>query len=253
MRERRTYLHPPIEEALCEVRFSLPGPPDFLAPLRVYEYLNDTYPEPPQPQSMVRASFGSLPESGGEPAVAMRGAPRMKLASADGRRVASVSHDSISIHDLSPYSGWERFRERIQNAVNSFASAQRVNGITRIGIRYINRISISDDEIDLEDYFASPPTFPDVSTPIHVDSLFFRTVSTYTKEPIQLRVTLASVESTDERSSFILDVDLSQEWEKGQELLIVNDAQDAIEHLRDLERDAFESLITDRLREMFDA
>jgi uncharacterized protein (TIGR04255 family) len=67
--------------------------------------------------------------------------------------------------------------------------------------------------------------------------------------------TFGSADADPGSVSFILDLDAILDFSQPNGLipLALSDAEMAIDNLRDFERQCFESLITDRLREVFDA
>src|SRR5437762_381597 len=133
---RRTYRTPPIEEALCEVRF-YPGKEwGVLFPLQIFESIQDAYPLPPRQQNLVEAGFqlGQPAGEGAEQALMVRGTARTQFVSEDEHRLVSVSPDVLTVHDLRPYSGWEQFLPRIRDAFDAYVAAAQPTSVRRIGM-----------------------------------------------------------------------------------------------------------------------
>lgn len=246
---RRQYRNPPIEEALCEIRF-VPGPEwDPTLPGLIYQSLKAEYPQKPRTQNVLEAGV-TIPDGGGGPSFQVQqNASRVQFRSADDRRLVGVGPDVLSAHLLRPYSSWEQFRDQIVQALAAYSSVAEPTAISRIGVRYINQIVLAADVVDLNEYFTSPPEPPE-TLPQTLRSFLVRMEAAYEDEPIRVITTFASNDAARGRTAFILDIDVVGEWP---EQLGLESAMEAIDDLRSRERVAFESLITDRAREVFDA
>lgn len=244
---RRVYKNPPIEEALAEFRFA-PGPEwDMTVPGRIHEAVKAEYPGKPRQQNLVTANvvFGAAEAA---PALSMfRGIGRVQFPSQDERSLVGVGPDVLSVHVLRPYPGWESFRPRIENALTTYERVAAPSGVVRVGIRYINRITIRDTKCDLSRLFlCAPPQAPGL--PSDTTSFLHRDEYRY-GDDIKLLVTYASVEAADDCTSFVLDLDLISE---GGEARALGSTMSLVDDLRERERKAFEALITDDLRKVFD-
>src|SRR5439155_21790092 len=127
--KRRQYRNPPIEEAICELRFT-PGPEaEFTAPARFYESIKSSYPGKPQYQQFVAAGI-QVPAQPMTAQVALRQeGVKTLFPSQDGRRLVGLGMNLLSIHELKPYSGWEDFRSRIEQAIRAYQNAAAPIGV----------------------------------------------------------------------------------------------------------------------------
>lgn len=249
--DRRQYRNPPIEEALCEIRFAPGTEWDPTVPGLLYQALRSEYPAKPRTQNVVEAGV-RIPDGPGDvgPSFQFRhNANRVQLRSEDEKRIVGVGPDVLSVHILRPYSSWEQFREQITSALAAYVGVAEPTGIVRIGVRYINRISVAAEIVELGDYFTSPPQPPD-TLPQALRSFLVRMDAVYEGEPVRLVTTFASNDADDGKTAFILDIDVVGEWS---DPVAVDDALDIIDDLRAKERAGFESLITNKAREIFDA
>ena len=71
-----------------------------------------------------------------------------------------------------------------------------------------------------------------------------------TQDDVRLVVSQGSIEAPSDHVGFLLDLDVI--WE-GATPLVCDDALKKASELRTLEREAFETVITDKTREFFDA
>ena len=168
----------------------------------------------------------------------------------DGKRIVRVGPNIMTVHLLKPYSSWEDFRTQIHKALEAYRRVTEPSGIVQIGIRYINRIVVEADVVELGEYFTSPPN-PPQDLPQTLDAFLVRISAVYEGEPVRIVTTFASESSpNDDESFFILDIDVIGQWS---DALTFEDAATHIEDLRVKERLGFEALITERARIIFDA
>lgn len=251
MESRRQYRNPPIEEAVCELRFNA-SDWDITWPGQLFNITKNEYSGKPrsQQQSIVSIEQGTgltvKPES-----------LKTQLVSSDGKRLLAVAPGTFSIHELRPYSGWDLFKQRILDSTQSFLKIANEVVISRIGIRYINRITLLDESVDLSDYFTCVPNKTE-NLPDTVSSFFARVDFANPEEESIVRVTLASGDASTDELVVMLDIDAI--WEDQSNPLLLTASDDAVKKfevilcdLRARERNIFEGLITDKTRKVFDA
>lgn len=245
---RRQYKNAPIQEALCEFHF-VPGPEwDVTVVGKLHDRVKEIYDGKAKQQDVVTANL-TVAKDGGPPAFAMnRNYGKTQFPSLDGRRLLAVGPDLLSVHGFAPYEGWEALKPRIASALEHYAEVAQPEGVRRIGVRYVNRVVIPEETVDLAAYFLCSPVDVD-GLPETISGFVQRSEYDYGNH-VRLLLTFASTPS--ERageSTFLLDVDVI--WEdQGAEL---DRAMEIVEDLRCRERDAFEALVSDALREIFDA
>jgi uncharacterized protein (TIGR04255 family) len=249
--ERRQYRNPPIEEALCELRFEPGAEWDVAVIGRFRERIKALYAGKPREQQLMEAGFQWGPQRTDSFMSLRQGLARVQFPTDDGRRLVAVGHDVMSVHVLRPYPGWdEDFRPRIAEVLAAYTAITAPTGVQHISLRYINRVVIQQASIMLDDYFTAPPPIP-ASFPQISPAIFSRIESSYADEPIRLAYTFANAQALEGQSAFLLDLDLRREWQE--EPLPLGAVMEAVETLRQHERSAFEALITNKAREVFDA
>jgi uncharacterized protein (TIGR04255 family) len=123
-------------------------------------------------------------------------------------------------------------------------------GITRIGLRYINKITIKEPHDDLTPYFTIPPRFPEIDSATRLLAFFNRKEAAFSDRPIRIVVTFADIESAPS-PSYLLDLDII--WISPEEPVPLDAFADVMEDMKTRHRKVFESLITDETRKIFDA
>lgn len=247
---RREYKNPPIEEALCEIRF-VPGSEwDLTMPGRFYEEVRGQYDGKPRQQAIMEAQLQAAPRVEDPMFQLRQESSKILFPDAEERRLVGIGPNILSVHVLRPYPGWEDFRSRIDEACRAYRSIGNPKAVQRIGLRYINRVVVKGTSIELDDYFTVSPE-PPPNLPLTMAVFLNRVESVFDDEPIRLTTTFASVDAPPEHSAFLLDLDVTREWSP--EALPLEELMGQLEELRRRERDAFEETITNKAREVFDA
>lgn len=244
--ERKGYKNPPIEEALVEFRMAPGQEWDLTIPGKLHEKVKDAYPGKPRQQKFIQASLQAAP--GQSPGFAVQeGLGRVQLVNEDGKRLLSLGENVLSVNVLRPYEGWENFRPRIERALKSYFEVSGADRVNRVGVRYINRIVLPPN-VQLGQYFRCGPIVPP-GLPPNIAGFLNRAEYLYDEET-RLIVTFASIETAEKASWLLLDLDVI--WE-GPVPLALDAALAKVDELHEREGTAFESLITDKTREVFNA
>jgi uncharacterized protein (TIGR04255 family) len=244
---RRRYRNPPIEEALVEFRFAPGQDWDLTIPGKLHEKVKATYPGKPRQQRLLQASLRA--EIGQPPGVSVEeGIGRVQLVDTDARRLLSLGPDALSVNVLRPYEGWEVFKPRIDAALRAYAEVSGVEKISRIGVRYINKVVVAEPNVDLNKYFLCGPPVP-AGLPSRVTSFLYRTEHVF-DDDAKLVLTFATIAGEPGSSSFLLDLDIIGESDSG---IGVDQALEKVDELHEREGIAFEAVITDDTRGVFDA
>jgi uncharacterized protein (TIGR04255 family) len=218
--------------------------------------MRDEYPEKPRQQNVVEAALQMPPNQ--PPNFFLRdGFAKVQLSAKGGSRLVAVGRDIVSIHMLRPYQdsdhpdkgGWDDFRCRINSALEAYWSVSKPLGVKRIGLRYINRIVVPSLNINFAEFFRCGP--PEVKGfPDKMNSFLIRNEYSY-EDGIRFLLTYASTDTPEKGTACILDLDVIYEVEG--EPLPKEKVMVQVDEIRMRERELFESLITDKARELFDA
>lgn len=259
MPKHHTYRRPPIEEAVCELRFTRSPDWNLTVPGLFYERIRDSYPG--QPRERLNVQMGGLmldppqgrrsSQTASPPQLAFtHNDMRVQFSNKNNKRQISIGRDILSVHDLRPYSGWQKFRPRISQALQAYREVVSLSGIRRIGLRYINLISVASTSVELDEYFIPMIGAPS-NIPIDMTAFLARIESIYSDHHAKLLLTFGSAKAIPGHTGFALDLDVVAEFDD--DPLPLDSAMHTIDDLHEREHHAFESLITDRTREVFDA
>ena len=243
----KKYRNPPIEEAVVEFRF-VPGQEwDLTIPGKLHEHpdIKNRYPGKPRTQKSLEAAYRAEPDQ--PPNLAVReGIARIQLVDLDGRHLISLGADVLSVNILRPYDGWGQFRPRIETALRAYLEVAKPTGVSRVGVRYINKILLPGNEIDIGTYFmsgfSSPPELPSKMVG------FMSRVEYLYQDGVKLLLTHATVDAPERYSAVLMDLDVI--WE-GAEVKDLDRIMEIVDDLHEREGKAFEAIITDALREVF--
>lgn len=247
MANRRMYANPPIEEVVCE--FVFPGQDwDPTVTGRLYERLKDDYPAKPEQVQLVEVK---VEDAGSQQSIGLQqDNNKVKFSTNDNQKFVHIGKNVISAHTVKPYIGWDNYRAQIKTLVCKYADLVEPAMINRIGMRYINRLLIQSDSLDLSDYLTAPPQIPVENFPTPVSAFLTRVESSYQDMPIRLRYTCANTVAPEGVAGILLDIDVI--WEQNETEFSVESVMEVVESLRDRERIVFESLIKEKARSLFD-
>lgn len=261
MIQRRRYKNPPIEEAVCEFRFRPGQDWDLTIPGKLQAEMGEEYTGKPQEQRVIDFSLQS--QGGSQPPSVSygEGLAKVQLVTSDGKRKVGVGRDVLSIHMLRPYqnpshpkrSGWDEFQPRISKALDAYWKVAQPSGVNRAGIRYINKIVVPQSRVEVEDYFkCALPNVKDL--PDRLNNFMSRVEYAYS-DSVRLLLSQGSSNVPQDNVphghvGFLLDLDVI--WEHT-EPVAQNKALEIANDLRNREREAFETVITDKARKLFDA
>jgi uncharacterized protein (TIGR04255 family) len=243
------YRNPPIEEAVCEFRFA-PGPAwNLTVPGLFYEKVKDSYTGEPRQQNLIATEIQPGHEPTNSEIKVRQEMIKLLIPSSDNQRLVGVGPDVLSVHVLRPYKGWDEFSQRIDQVFEDYTEVAKPIGINRIALRYINRIVIpSTQPIELIEYFTIATHIPE-GLPSRISGFLTRIESHYEDIPIKLVLTFADAIAPVEQSEFILDLEISQDWVD--KPLPLQEVHSNLYELKQRAWQAFETLITDRTKELF--
>lgn len=243
------YPRAPIIEAIIElqVRFKeVPSEEQFQA---CYERVKDTLPTK-ESMEVLEVGVARLNKPGG--AVSLRsGSSRvgLRLRSSSRDRVLQIQQRGFTYSHLPRYTEWETFCAEARPLWSAFIDTCKPETITRVAVRYINRIVIPEVPIELYDYFNLYPNLPK-GVPQDVVGLFLQL---HMPQPDLAPDALAVINlALDEPPapnsvSILLDFDVFRQAEYPPE---TEEVWGFLDRLRDRKNELFEACITEKTREL---
>ena len=178
----------------------------------------------------------------------IRTSERIMLFTKDKKMLVQVGPRLLAINVLKPYPHWESFKPRIEMAWQSLQAAIEVQGLERIGLRYINHIELPAQSVELAEYFEFYLSVGQ-RLPQQMVSFLAGAEFSYADDRDHCRVQLTPIPGSGGKSLFMLDIDYFLARARAVEVV---DALAWVEEAHDRVKEVFEGCITDKLREMFE-
>jgi uncharacterized protein (TIGR04255 family) len=80
-----------------------------------------------------------------------------RFVNADKRRIVQARMDGFAFSLLAPYERWETFSQEARRLWERFRDHIQPLAVTRLGVRYINRLDVPSPTIELKEYLATVP------------------------------------------------------------------------------------------------
>lgn len=233
----------PITEALVDIRVKL-GPETDLSTLEsVYALFAKEYPEKRE-RICVESKFDFKTKESQTTSVV----DGYLCTSSDAKQVVQVRLEGFTFSRLKPYETWEDLRKEAHRLWQSYIRLASPELITRVALRYINRIEIALPVLDFGDYLTAPPAIPQ-NLPQGLTSFLTRNVI---REPSLdfMAIISQSLEPVGASSvvPVILDIDVFKEvpYHVG-----AKEIWETIDQLREFKNKLFFESITDKIVELY--
>jgi uncharacterized protein (TIGR04255 family) len=238
------YSRSPLTEAVIDIRAKLPDDVSLDVLAKAQSELETDYPSR-RDQIFLEGELSLDPDA--PPAIGSRTQLGYIFSSDDGRHVFQARLDGFAFSRLAPYQNWESFRDEARRLWNIYRSITHLEVITRIAVRYINRLDLPLPVNDFKEYLR---TAPEISSdlPQGLSGYFMQLQIPQEDMPgmLILNQALAPI-TTPDTAPIILDIDLFQsEAIPNNE----NDLWDLFERLRHRKNKIFEACITEKMREL---
>jgi uncharacterized protein (TIGR04255 family) len=245
MNEFKRYAHAPIVEAILDIQVKMSDGTSLASLAKVGGMVEDAYPS-----RQDRVQFESEFTVGPDVGMAARQSQSQLgyiFISADERQSFQARLDGFTFSRLAPYTGWASFRDEARKLWDHYKSAVDVGTVTRLAVRYINRLDLPLPMGDLKDYLRTvPEVSPDLSQGL---SGYFMQLQ-IPQEDIGGTLILNQAmlpPSSPNIVSVLLDIDLYRDANVSSD----NEAMwELFEKLRASKNHIFESCITEKAKEL---
>ncbi|MBI5208123.1 MAG: TIGR04255 family protein, partial [Candidatus Firestonebacteria bacterium] len=173
---------------------------------------------------------------------------KMQFFKKDKTALIQLGIDLLVINHLKPYPTWKSYKPLILDNLNKYNDLAKPKGLKRIGLRYINKIDISEISANMADYFNYYPNLPKDLPQVH-ESFNTQIGIPYEQNRDMMFLNFNSI-LTDKQDaiSFLLDLDYSMRM-PGK--VNFNEIDDWLEKAHNVIENTFESCITNKLRTLF--
>jgi uncharacterized protein (TIGR04255 family) len=170
-----------------------------------------------------------------------------QYTSEDQKQIFQAQQDSFTFSRLAPYKDWINFRDEAQRLWDIYIAAVNPESISRVAVRYINRLDLPLPLSDFKDYLQ---TVPEVSPELPQGLSNFFLQLEIPQEDLSGTLVLNEVlipSSSSDLISVVLDIDLFCLVDFS---ISSNTHWDLLEQLRVRKNEIFESCITDKTRRL---
>ncbi|GAH76100.1 unnamed protein product, partial [marine sediment metagenome] len=149
---------------------------------------------------------------------------------------------------LKPYRTWAEFKSVVLGALQTYEGVANPKGFKRIGLRYINRINIKAESVELSEYIDFYPYIPQDIPQLHTNFIS-RVEIPYVDNRDRMLVTVGSTPpESPNTTSIVLDIDYIMAVP---EAIPIQACQEWIEQAHSVIEKTFESCIKDKSRVLF--
>lgn len=237
----------PIREALIDLRVQLPAETG-IEELRGFHLgLEDRFPK-----TITQNAFAQHIQMGGEGSTItttqQHGVRGFLHQSAEDDRVVQARRDGFTFSKLWPYKDWLALRSEAAELWSKYVEAAQPEKVTRLAVRYVNRIVLPEGPLDLGEWFKTRPELEHI--PATVSEFLVRIVIEHPSGAARAVVQLATLprEPGEMGSPVLFDIDASCTCEHGpadEEIWAL------LDDLRGFKNDIFFGSITDKTEGLF--
>lgn len=174
-----------------------------------------------------------------------------RLDSSDNAEILFVRVGLLAGVQLAPYPGWEVFRDRVKRDWQKFRRIVGVQKLSRIGVRYQNRIDVPRSfaaELRADDFLNILPRVPSFGSPT-INGYSMTVLLPFAKDNCKVRIVTGMVPSpVPDAVALLLDIDMFAEVELP---IKESDIWSLLERMRQHKNVVFEACVTAKARELF--
>ncbi len=231
----RDLARPPIKEALVDLRCAVSQPRE------AFEAFADQL-KADFPQREVRNAYrAELKIEDGKvvpPTTELLGFQAIKMTSADGSLVVQFGPEGFTVNNLNSYMGGEALIKRALELWSRFAAAMKVESVSRVAFRYINRLDLPyGNGEDFRRFLTAPPDLPP-PVPQRVSEFLGRVVSHDQARNVIVIVT----QRLQPEDGFLVDIDVVRAESMSSDAAQL---RVVLETLRVIKNEVFFSLLTE--------
>jgi uncharacterized protein (TIGR04255 family) len=144
----------PIVEAVIEIRFV---PSVKWDETSLQNKLKQRLPDYPKIETVRQARYQLTIGKQNNPPVEDLGCVGLKLHSNNNLHIAQFNKEAFVFSRLKPYEDWGQLSGEALRLLVIYCELLKPKEVTRIGLRFINRIAVKQEKIELADYYKYPP------------------------------------------------------------------------------------------------
>lgn len=245
MTEHTVFANAPIVEALLDVRTKLSEKTALTDLLPFHDRIKDRFPTKEE-RRFLKGDFEVLPEP--KATIAESGTDGFFFKSPTEKKCVQARLDGFTFNKLKPCDRWDTFRDEARELWDLYFEVVRPAEISRIALRYINRIEVPIPLGDFSEYILTNPQVAP-GLPQGLAQFFMQLV--LPNNDIGATATIVQTmekPTPEDKLPLILDIDV---WRLAKYTDNTATMWDEFEKLRDFKNNIFFSSITDKAKELF--
>lgn len=240
--------NPPIIEALLDIQVELPPNIDLARIEGFKKYVASTHPivmKKNQWQTSFQLGNGDLPEIRDKTV----GTIGYQYLTADRKNIIQARLDGFTVNLLKPYSNWNSLQCEANERWKEYCEIATPLNVTRLALRYINKIEIPMPFTDFKEYLLTVPDIPS-GIPQALSSFFMRLAipNPKTQDVAFVTVSMEGELTPAKCLPIIFDIDVFRQVNLSPD---VADIWEVFNTLREYKNDIFLASITQKARELF--
>ncbi len=235
----------PITEALIDIRVQLPADVGIETFAQLHDDVREGYPTRDERRS-AQAAFHVDPNQGVQMDTTPPNIDGYIFRSDDGTQVFQARLDGFTFSRLHPYESWQQLRDEAERLWCIYERHAKPVSITRLALRYINRIRIPLPAGELKQWLLTAPDIAP-SLPQSLEGYFMQLVIPFEEHGVRAIVNQTIEAAQDEVLPLILDIDAFKDvgWRDARNLW------NELEILRDVKNRVFFGTITQETEALF--
>ncbi|MBI9039084.1 MAG: TIGR04255 family protein [Bacteroidales bacterium] len=240
------YNLPPIREAIFDLRIDHLADSSIEKLEKIHSLISEIYPNKKKQINFVeKFEFKENKKIRNESDSQVRG---FLFSNKDNTCQVQIRLDGFTFNMLKPYSEWNHFSEEALRLWAIYDKNLKPNKITRIALRYINKIEIPISMERFQDYIINMPPIPQC-LPQTFRNFFMQIDVPCDNEGTNVIVTETIEKPLKGILPFILDIDV---YKTGMIGKTIETLKSEFDNLRNLKNSTFENCITDKTRNLFE-
>lgn len=166
----------------------------------------------------------------------------------DGRYIHQARTDGFTISQLPKYTSWKDLEREGRRRWAIYREVVQPLGISRVALRYVNRIDVADPLTNIDDYLHTNPHIAP-GLPQTIDGYFMQVSIPFPKIEGHAIITETIIPpATPGVVSIVLDIDVFKQFPAP---VTDDEAWSTLNNIHNLKNEIFEACITDKARELF--
>jgi|ERR1700722_9533864 len=242
------YPHAPIFEAVLDVQARTSSLPSQDVFIQLAKSLSTEYSQSAA-LNQLQVSVVAAPPAASSVAHTLQ-ISGLRLCRPQNDRVLLIQPRGMTFSHLPPYTSWEVFQSEARRLWNRYVDFVKPEAVTRVALRYMNRIDIPEMKFEMSDYFRLYPEIPK-NIPQDISAFFmqFQMPQSDLATDLTAVINFAPTVRRDEHTqSIVLDIDVFALRDLPTSS---DDVFNLLNVIRTRKNELFEACITDRARELF--